>query len=340
MRQAYAHHSFPCDAAAYNRSFTALLPRVNLTLILTVTDRRIRSPLPSSLCDSLARRCTSSDCTTTRNPRIRRTTSAAMSFLKANSASRVNAPSPTPSNTSASGAKRKRPAEGSAVVYSQPIDQGTGEHVYTRFTYTVNHLREANKWLPFEEIMKFLGVRAGDPQREQLRTLFRSDSEGNRIMWNASNDTYRYKPKLDIRNRAQLKGYLQNQKSAQGLSIKDLKDGWATVADDIKGMEDRKEVLVKRAKDGVAKIVWDNDPTLMHPMDPEFLHEWHKIAIPANPDDLRATLMNVGLHAASAPRQVNNGGPKQKKKRAARRGGKQTNTHMMHILKDFSGMRK
>jgi transcription initiation factor TFIIE subunit beta len=50
--------------------------------------------------------------------------------------------------------------------------------------------------------------------------------------------------------------------------------------------------------------------------------------------------MNVGLHAASAPRQVNNGGPKQKKKRAARRGGKQTNTHMMHILKDFSGMRK
>ncbi|KAH3919217.1 hypothetical protein HBI56_101300 [Parastagonospora nodorum] len=264
-----------------------------------------------------------------------------MSFLKANSASRVNAPSPTPSNTSANGAKRKRPAEGAAaVVYSQPIDQGTGEHVYTRFTYTVNHLRDKNKWLPFDEIMNFLGVKVGDPQREQLRTLFRSESDGNRIMWNSANDTYRYKPKLDIRNPAQLKGYLQNQKSAQGLSIKDLKDGWATVADDIKGMEDKKEVLVKRAKDGVAKIVWDNDPSLMHPMDPEFMNEWHKIAIPANPDDLRATLMNVGLHAASAPRQINGGGPKQKKKRAARRGGKQTNTHMMHILKDFSGMRK
>jgi|TARA_R110002003_G_scaffold118_3_gene10539 transcription initiation factor TFIIE subunit beta len=264
-----------------------------------------------------------------------------MSFLKASSASRVNAPSPTPSNASNSGAKRKRPAEGATpVVYSQPADQGTGEHVYTRLTYTIDHLRDQQKWLTFDEIMGFLGVRAGDPQREQLRTLFRADSVGNRISWNAANDTYRYKPKLDIRNPAQLKGYLQNQKSAQGLSIKDLKDGWATVADDIKAMEDRKEVLVKRTKDGAAKTVWDNDPSLVYAMDPDFINEWHKIAIPANPDDLRATLQNVGLHAASGPRAINTGGAKQKKKRAPRRGGKQTNTHMAHILKDFSGMRK
>ncbi|KAH7396841.1 hypothetical protein DE146DRAFT_52878 [Phaeosphaeria sp. MPI-PUGE-AT-0046c] len=264
-----------------------------------------------------------------------------MSFLKASSASRVNAPSPTPSNSSASGAKRKRPAEGASnVVFSQPTDLGTGEHVYTHFTYAIDHLREKQQWRTFDEIISFLSINPADPKVEQLRILFRSDSEGNRIRWNSSNDTYRYKPKLDIRNPAQLKGYLQNQKSAQGLAIKDLKDGWATVADDIKAMEDKKEVLVKRAKDGVPKTVWDNDPSLMFTMDPEFRNEWHKIAIPANPDDLRATLMNVGLHAASAPRQVNNGGPKQKKKRAPRRGGKQTNTHMAHILKDFSGMRK
>ncbi|KAF2830322.1 transcription initiation factor IIE, beta subunit [Ophiobolus disseminans] len=263
-----------------------------------------------------------------------------MSFLKANSAARVNAPSPTPSNTSASGAKRKRPAEGAAVVYSQPQDAGTGEHVYTRLTYTIDYLRETKKWMTFDEIMNYLGVEPQNAQRPQLRVLYQSDSAGNRIAWDATNDKYRYKPKLDIRNPAQLKGYLQNQKSAQGLSIKDLKDGWASVADDIKAMEDKKEVLVKRAKDGVAKTVWDNDPSLVLTMDPEFLNEWHKIAIPANPDELRTTLMNIGLHAATAPRQINNGGPKQKKKRAPRQGGKQTNTHMAHILKDFSGMRK
>lgn len=260
-----------------------------------------------------------------------------MSFLKANSATR-NAPSPTPSNTSANG-KRKRP-EPSNVVYSQPTDTGTGEHVYTRFTYTIDHLRETKQWMTFEEIMDYLGVAPGNQQRDQLRTLFQSDSPGNRITWDAANSRYRYKPKLDIRNPAQLKGYLQNQKSSQGLSIKDLKDGWPSVADDIKTMEDKKEVLVKRAKDGVAKSVWDNDPSLVLPMDSEFSNEWHKIAIPANPEDLRATLMNIGLVAATAPKQANNGGPKQKKKRAPRQGGKQTNTHMQHILKDFSGMRK
>lgn len=264
-----------------------------------------------------------------------------MSFLKASSATRVNAPSPTPSNSSAGGAKRKRPAEGaSSVVYSQPGDTGTGEHVYTHFHYATDWLRSKGGWHTFDDIIDYLSINRADAKIEQLRVLFRSDSEGNRILWNSSSDTYRYKPKLDIRNPAQLKGWLQNQKSAQGIAVKDLKDGWSSVADDIKAMEDKKEVLVKRTKDGAPKTIWDNDPSLMFAMDPDFRNEWHKIAIPANPDDLRATLMNVGLHAASAPRQVNNGGPKQKKKRAPRRGGKQTNTHMAHILKDFSGMRK
>jgi len=85
--------------------------------------------------------------------------------------------------------------------------------------------------------------------------------------------------------------------------------------------------------------VWNNDPSLMLPMDPDFANEWHKIAIPANPDDLRNALLAVNLKAATAPRQAI-GGPKEKKKRAARRGGKQTNNHMAHLLKDFSSMRK
>jgi len=264
-----------------------------------------------------------------------------MSFLKANSASRMNAPSPTPSNSSANGAKRKRPDDGARpVVYSQPQDTGTGEHVLTRYTYAIDYLREhPNKWMTFDSIMNFLNAAQGDPQREELRRMFRSDLETNRISWNSANETYRYKPKLQIRNASQLKGFFQMQKSAMGLPIRDLKDGWAMVADDIKTMEDKKEVLVKRTKDGVAKTVWNNDPSLMYPMDPEFLNEWHKVAIPATSEELRTTLLNVGLSAASAPRQIITG-PKEKKKRQMRRGGKQTNTHMAHILKDFSGMRK
>jgi transcription initiation factor TFIIE subunit beta len=85
---------------------------------------------------------------------------------------------------------------------------------------------------------------------------------------------------------------------------------------------------------------WGNDPSLMHTMDPDFMNEWHRIQIPANPDDLRNSLLAAGLKPSSAPRQAVASKPDKKKRKAPRRGGKQTNTHMQSILKDFSHMRK
>ncbi|KAJ4295156.1 hypothetical protein N0V90_007166 [Kalmusia sp. IMI 367209] len=265
-----------------------------------------------------------------------------MSTLKANSFMR-SAPSPTPSNASANGTKRKRPEEVANVVYSQPQDTGKGDHVYTRLTYTIDFLKtDPDKWRTFKEIMDYLNVPEADQTtRAQLTTLFRLDSPNQRIEYNPASKMYRYRPKYSIRNSAQLKGFLQNQKSAQGLPVKDLKDGWAAVQEDLKGLEAKKQVLVKRnPKDQQAKTVWDNDPTLMHDMDPEFKSEWHKIQIPPNPDDLRNSLVAAGLKPSSAPRVINNSKPKETKRKTARRGGKQTNTHMANILKDFSHMRK
>lgn len=177
-----------------------------------------------------------------------------MSYLKATSA-----PSPTPSNTSTGGAKRKRPDEG-GVVYSQPQETGTGSHIYTQLTYTIDYLKgraaeNSERWYTFQELMDYLNV--GDANtRAQLQSLYRSNNPSNRIAWNPQNSTYRYRPKYDIRNPAQLKGFLQNQKSAQGLPVKDLKDGWVTVHEDLKQMEANNDVIVKRnMKDMMAKTV-------------------------------------------------------------------------------------
>jgi transcription initiation factor TFIIE subunit beta len=184
-----------------------------------------------------------------------------MSFLKANSATRTSAPSPTPSNASGSGSKRKRPEESSAVVYSQPQETGTGSHIYTQLTYAIEFLRQNQKWMTFKEIMEYLNVKDNDPtSRQHLTTLFRSNNPQNRISYNYKDNTYRYKPKFDIRNTAQLKGYFQKQKSSQGLSVKELKDGWANVHEDLKELEAKKEVLVKRnLKDQAARTVCVHD---------------------------------------------------------------------------------
>lgn len=229
-----------------------------------------------------------------------------MSFLKANSSSAANAPSPTPSTSSASGSKRKRPADGAPpVVYSQPQDTSTGEHVFTRLTYVNDFLRERkDKWHSFEDIMEYLNIPPGHIQRQQLRQLMRADNQGNRISWDSQNERYKYKSKLDIHNRAQLKGHFQTQKSALGLQIKDLKDGWSNVAEDITKMEEKNEVLVRRAKDGVPKTVWANDPSLMLPMDPVFAKTWHSVQVPDNPEELRKVLLANKMTAATQAKVI------------------------------------
>jgi transcription initiation factor TFIIE subunit beta len=85
---------------------------------------------------------------------------------------------------------------------------------------------------------------------------------------------------------------------------------------------------------------WGNDPSLMFTMDAEFRNEWHKVQIPANPDDLRKSLIDAGLKPSSTARQAVTSKPDKKKKKAPRRGGKQTNVHMSGILQDYSHLRK
>jgi transcription initiation factor TFIIE subunit beta len=264
-----------------------------------------------------------------------------MSSLKAATA-KLSAPSPTPSFSSNSGSKRKRPEDGPVTtVFSQPQETGTGSHILTQFTYTIDHLRGHQRWVKLQDILDYLNVPVNSSVAKQLVQLYHSQNPTNRIEYNRKTDMYRYKPKYDVRNAAQLKGYLQNQQSAAGLSVKELKDGWANASEAIVELEKKKEVLVTHhKKDNVVKTVWLNDPSLMHPMDDEFRTAWHTIQLPADSEDLRNKLLSAGLKPCSAPKRPMDSKPKEKKRKAPRRGGKQTNTHMAAILKDFSHLRK
>jgi transcription initiation factor TFIIE subunit beta len=254
-----------------------------------------------------------------------------MSFRK-----NLAAPSPTPSNSSTNGAKRKRPDDGARpVVYSQPQETSSGEHLYTVLGYATTYLKEKREWTMLKDILSYLNLKPDYPV-DRLIQVFQAASPHNRIEYDRKTDLYRYKPKLDIRNAAQLRGWLQNQQSAAGISVKDLKDGWPEAQEEINKLEEKKEILVSRnKKDSAPKTVWLNDPTLVNPMDVEFRDDWHRIQLPANPEELRNKLTAAGLKPASAPRKAPNAQAKEKKRKTTRRNGKQTNTHMLHILKDY-----
>ncbi|KAF2994165.1 hypothetical protein E8E13_001076 [Curvularia kusanoi] len=250
----------------------------------------------------------------------------------------VAAPSPTPSNTSANGTKRKREGQ-KAEVFSTPQSVGTGQYIGTQYTYVTEHLKDGMKKMTFEEIMQYLNV-GDEARRLALKQMFHSADKSSRIAFDPKLGKYHYKSIYPIENPSQLKAYLQAQKSWKGIAVKDLKDGWPSVAEDVKKMADKNLIMLKLTKDGAPKMIWDNDPSLIHDMELQFMSDWHKIAIPANPDELRNTLTNVGLNVATAPRLVIDNTVKTKKKRAPRKNGKVTNDHMKHKLMDFGALRK
>lgn len=279
-----------------------------------------------------------------------------MSFLNGSTASpaaklnkpvaAVSAPSPTPSTSSSGGTKRKRP-DAPAIVYSQPALTGTGESPYTQAHYVINNMREKQmKVWTFDELIDYLSIPQVDATKEQrnrLRYIFRNHPQ---IDYNSQGDngrgTYRYKPKYNIRSADELKAYLQAQKHSIGISVKDLKDGWPDCIPAIEDLERQGQLLVTRnKKDFTPKTVWQDDPSLHQNIERNFHSDWHKIALPPNPDDLRAKLEAAGLKPTSAPKDTKKAvEAKPKKKKVTRRTGKQTNIHMLGILKNYDHKRK
>jgi len=258
-------------------------------------------------------------------------------------ASAKPSPSPVPSQASNSTTdkidqKRKRP-EASHVVYSQPADTGTGKHVMVQVTYAIEFLRNAGIPQKFKDVASYLSLHNHDESKQTVATILRNH---DKVIYHPTEGTYSYRPLHDIRSEQQLLAYLQRQPTAQGLPVKDLRDGWAGAEEAINKLEAKGKVLATRnKKDNHARMVWPDDPSLKFIIDPEFQEIWHKLKLPA-PEAVADALETEGLTPANKTRHIQKL-PKpqeQKRKKAPRKGGKTTNKHMEGMLKDYSHMRK
>lgn len=215
----------------------------------------------------------------------------------------------------------------------------------TQVQYIIKYLKDKGEQKTFNDIVGYLGLALPENKQRSLagilrqhpRILWRPSPSNNSHEWNAG--LFEHRPIINVRNETQLLAYLQKKVDAQGVSLKDLKDGWDKAEDGITKLEREHKVLVTRTKkDNHAKMVWADDPSLYHSVDAEFARMWKTIELPS-PDDVVTKLIAQGQKPASddpskrvkvAPK------PKEKKKRAGRAGGRTTNTHMQHLLKDYS----
>ena len=264
-----------------------------------------------------------------------------------------SAPSPAPSSSVSSkpenkDAKRKR--EPAAEVYSQPAATGFGTDAFTQVTYVIEYLKNKDEPKTFQEIIEYLSLMHAEQHRKTViasilkkhpKIQWHPDPQLKTQTWDSGK--FAHCPTLAVRSGQDLIAYLQKKPDAQGVKVSDLKDGWPDCESTINELEKSRKILVTRTKkDNHAKSVWPDDLSLHHPVDAEFKDMWYKIELPSV-DDLVRSLLDVGQKPASedpAKRVKAMPKPKDKKRKAPRRGGKATNTHMQHLLKDYAHMRR
>ena len=245
---------------------------------------------------------------------------------------------PQPSNQK--DLKRKR---SESTTFSQPVNTGTGKDIKTQIYYAIENMKEKGRPQTLTDIISYLNIH--NESEKHKANIAHVLMTHDKVDYDPKNDggegIFSYRPIHDIRTADGLIGFLQTQSTAQGLDVKQLKDGWSRAEAVVDELESEGKLLVTRnKKDNHAKMVWPNDPTLAFSVDANFQSIWHKIKLP-EPEQLATELEKVGLQPANKSRDTKVK-PKEhnKKTKKPRKGGKTTNTHMAGVLRDYSHLKK
>ncbi|KAK2737653.1 hypothetical protein FQN57_007460 [Myotisia sp. PD_48] len=251
-------------------------------------------------------------------------------------------PSPSSTPTPSSQAPRRHDAD---TIFSQPANTGTGRDIMTQVIFAIEHMKAKDVPLKFSDIESYLSLeRQGhDPGSiHALRRILQSHDKVEYDPTGANGEgTFCFRPPHNIRSAEQLLKHLQSQTTAQGMSVRELREGWPNIVATINRLEAEGKILVTRnKKDNHPKMVWTNDPTLTEHFDPEFRQIWEKIKIP-DYETVMEDLEKAGITPTSKHKVVK-ARPKveHRKVKKARRSGKTTNVHMAGVLRDYSHLKK
>ena len=227
----------------------------------------------------------------------------------------------------------------STAIASQPSDTGAGLRVETQVIYAVGYLKQkGDQPQTIGDIILYLSLQhtTDEHKREFKRKLI----QNSKVNYSPRTETFTFRPLHNIRSADQLLAHLQAQKTAKGLSVRELKDGWEDVETTINDLEDKGKLLVIRnKKNNDPRTVWPNDPTLIAPIDDDFKKLWDEIILPDN-EQLVRTLEENKLTPAGRSTVTVKKAAKTEKKKTKRRQGKTTNTHIAAILRDYSHLKK
>jgi transcription initiation factor TFIIE subunit beta len=243
----------------------------------------------------------------------------------------------------------------------------TGQSTIANLRHAHDYLKERRKPLPFKDIASYLSLQHA-PTEVQVgfRALLRADPKVS-----FGNGLFSYKPTLPFADSEGMRAYMRVQPFAGGVRVDDVKDGWPACADELDRMTRDHEALLLRDRRGLARAAHADEPELWPPAPedddgradveselesrtdaastpnaggatssapaPITTVAWKEVKLPRTPEDMRAKLQYAGLRTTTAAKEKNRGPAKKvAKKKVNKRGGRTTNIHIQHLLKDYS----
>lgn len=213
-------------------------------------------------------------------------------------------------------------------VVPMPVGNA-GKHMNTQSLHAVEFLKKQEKPVTFEDLEGYLS----SPVQPLIPLFMRNPH------LRVDKNTVTYVSKLGVYSADDLMRYLQRMPTFQGVSVRELKDGWSGALPTIAKLEQEQRIIVLRnRKDDTPRLVWPNRGGRIGGIDPRFVSLWQAARVPSA-SELPKKLEMVGLKPssvdpASVKREAKPAQERKRKPRAPR--SKITNTHMKGLLKDFS----
>ncbi|KAK3675931.1 hypothetical protein LTR78_004123 [Recurvomyces mirabilis] len=251
------------------------------------------------------------------------------------------------------------------AAFSGPaLGASAGAEIMKLVVNAVQHMKEKGSQHPetFDEIVRYSSLPLDLKTPRGLAKFKQALQTHHRLQYlDASSgkdgkESFKYKPLHPVTNGEELRAYLSRLDSAQGIPVKELKDGWQDCIPTLDRLESQGFILLTRnKKDNIPRSVYPDDPSyhLLKPAsttsqpphitkpDEDFISFWGKVRLPPNDNDIRNELERAGLTPTSAIKEARKlGTGKKERKRVDRKNTKKTNTHMVGILKDYSKLKK
>jgi transcription initiation factor TFIIE subunit beta len=222
----------------------------------------------------------------------------------------------------------------------------------------VNHLKEKylkenSKPMSLKKLFRWLSLPV---DQQASRKIKHSILTQPRVMVNNENPdniTICYRPLHPATDADSLRTYLATRQTAEGVLVKELKDGWPGCIPVLLRLEREGHLLiVRKGKNDNPHAVWSDSPDyhILHPnsgkpvgADEVFAEVWQETKLPSDEQDVRKELRAAGIPTMTKKKQqMVQVPPKVQKKKAggkggAGNGGKVTNTHLdKGLFNDYS----